>query len=242
MTAWWPANGKPPVRDRRLRRSLALLSPLPVVLLADLFQRLQQDDGRGFLAVEGDRSLIEVLGYAQATAAVVLLAALALRSHAPVYAGWAVLFVGVIADDAGQLHEIGGERLARTDAVTAVVGLRAEDVGELLVWGGLGTLLLSQLAVAAARTDAVERRRSWRLAVPLALLAFFAVGVDMVNSALHAAPPAVRLLGSWTEASGELMALTVLLVLALELHQREPALAGRARGRAGSAVASRGRP
>ena len=209
-------------QDRRLRWLALLLSPLPVVLLVDLAQRLLQDDGRGFFAVEGDRSLIEVLGYLQASAAVVLLVALAVRTRAPVYAGWGVLFACVVIDDAAQLHEIGGERLASTGALTGVPGLRAEDVGELLVWAGLGVVLLGVLTATWFRSDTASRRTSGRFAAPLLVLVVFAVGIDMVNSQLHDAPPAIRLLGSWTEATGELAALSLLLALALDLYRPAP--------------------
>lgn len=207
-------------RDRRLRWLLLLLSPLPVVLLLDLAQRLHQDEGRGFLAVEGDRSLIEVLGYLQAAAAIgLLLLALAVQRSAPVYAGWAVLYTGVLVDDAGELHERGGERMTAVGARPGVPGLDVQDVGELLVWAALGTVLLAVLAAAFLASDAPSRRTSWRFGVPLLLLVLFAVVVDMVNSQLHGAPPVVRLLGSWTEASGELAALSVLLALAADLHR-----------------------
>ena len=209
--------------ERRLRWWLLLLSPLPVILLLDLVQRLQQDDGRGFFAVEGDRSLIEVLGYVQIAVAVALLLAVAVRRRAPVYAGWALLFTGVVVDDAVQLHEVGGERLARTGALAGLPGLRPEDVGELLVWAVLGVLLLAVLAATWLRSGASSRRTSRCFALPLALLVLFAVVVDMVNSLLHGAPPAVRLLGSWTEASGELAAMSLLLALALDLHRAAPA-------------------
>jgi hypothetical protein len=75
-----------------------------------------------------------------------------------------------------------GFLLAEDLGLRAHFGLRGQDVGELLASAGVGLLFLPSLALAYWRAGRAVRRTLLDFALLLAVLVFFAVGVDMLHS------------------------------------------------------------
>ena len=160
-----------------------------------------------------DGSYVETLGHAQLAAAVVVLALVAARCRSVVLAVWTLVLGVVLADDARQLHERGGAALVRALDLPAVAGLRAADLGELTFWALSGTTLGALLLATHRRARGAERRQSWALARLLAVLAFFAVIVDMLHIAVagRVAGPVEATVGL-LETAGELGVMTAVLL------------------------------
>lgn len=206
-----------------------LLAADAAVLLGDMAHRYADVQGR-FPAFAGERwdsqwdgSYAEVLGYAQVGVAVLLVAVAAVRRRAAVLAAWGLLLLAVVLDDALALHERLGFALARAVDLPAVAGLRAGDLGELLVWGGYGAALGLLVLVLHRRSTAAVRRSSWWLAGGLVVLAVAAAGLDMVHQVVECSVSdrtgyALGLL----ESAGELGGMSLVLVAAVAAAARRP--------------------
>lgn len=213
-------------RSRRAAPLLLLLGALlaadAFVLLGDVAHRYANPQGRP-LNFAGERwdsqwdgSFAEVLGYAQVGVAVLLVAVAAVRRRAAVFAAWGVLLLAVVLDDALRVHERLGFALARAVNVPAIAGLRAGDLGELLVWSGYGATLGLLVLVLHRRSTAAVRRSSWWLAGGLVFLTMAAAGLDMVHQvAGGAVSDRVGYTLGLMESAGELSGMSLILVAAV---------------------------
>ena len=160
--------------------------------------------------LETDGGWAEYVGYAQQAAVAVALLALWRVTRHLVWIAYATVFLCALADDYLRLHERKGAWLAEKLALPeGVAGLRADDLGEMLVWG-----LLAAAPVAAAfllhwRSDAWNRGASLGMAGFVAAYVFFGAVLDQVH---------VLFLGSWVgdvlgtvEDGGELLVLSATL-------------------------------
>lgn len=143
-------------------------------------------DPRFSLAEE--RGFPEVFQYVKLFWTVVMLMMLFAHRRRPIFCSWGVLFLYLLVDDAGALHEHIGEWIAETLDFAPMFGLKAHDFGELAVSAVAGTTLLSLIGVAHVFSTPAERRFSVAMAGLLAALVFFGVGVDMLHSALDTIP------------------------------------------------------
>lgn len=193
--------------------------------------------------LETDGGVAEYAGYAQQAALVVLLLALCWRTGALVWAAYAVLFLGALADDSLRLHETKGAWLADRLAAhlwfpaDGFLGLRANDLGELLVWGLLAAVPVLAAVLLHRRSDGRNRRDSLGMAALIAVYVFFGAVLDQVH---------VLVIDSWLgdvvgtlEDGGELLALSASVVyVAGRLGDRLRVRAPQADGPAPSGVRS----
>lgn len=158
-----------------------------------------------------DGSYPEMFGYGKLAVAAVLLVVLARRGPKLLYLTWSLVMLVMVIDDAAQLHERAGRSIATTLDLSGAFGLRGQDLGELIFWAVVGTLLLALLAIAHVGITATDRRRSAGLFGCLLLLGFFGIIVDMVHVLLSDwdRPRRIAII---IEDGGELMALSILLV------------------------------
>jgi hypothetical protein len=127
----------------------------------------------GAWVLETDGGYAEQFGYLQQGAIALLLLVLALITRRGVFAAWGSLYACALADDSLRLHENKGAWLA--DRIgehlwfpDGLLGLRANDLGEILVWGLLAVLPLAAVVLLHRRSDPVTRRLSLGVAVLLA--------------------------------------------------------------------------
>jgi hypothetical protein len=177
--------------------------------------------------LETDRGVSEYAGYAQQAALVVLLLALARVTRHLVWAACSVLFLAALADDSLRLHETKGAWLADRLAAhlwfpsDGFMGLRANDWGELLVWGLLAAVPVLAAVLLHLRSDAWNRRASWGMAALIAVYVFFGAVLDQAH---------VLVADSWLgdvlgamEDGGELLALSAAVVYVVgRLRERAP--------------------
>jgi hypothetical protein len=166
--------------------------------------------------LETDGGWAEYAGYTQQAVLVVLLLALGWVTRHLVWVAYAVLFACALADDALRLHENRGAWLADRLAVRlwfppdGFLGLRADDLGELLVWGLLAAVPVAAAVLLHRRGDRRNRRASIGMAGLVAAYVFFGAVLDQVH---------VLFLDSWLgdvlgtlEDGGELLVLSTTVV------------------------------
>ncbi len=253
MTAEWQTEHV----GGRARRYGAALPVSPVVLvvlvavdLALVVASAAVDSpgtgpGDGALALETDGGLVEYVGYLHQLVLAVLLLTVWRLGGRRVWVAWATVFALALADDSARLHETVGDRLADGLGLPdGVAGLRADDLGELVVWALLAVVPLVWIVRLHRRSDRVTRVASLRLAALVAAYAFFGVVVDQVHAMARD--------GSWAgvlgvvEDGGELLVLSVTLAHVVTLvgasrrpgRQADGGGAGQAPARSSAAASS----
>lgn len=169
-----------------------------------------------------DKSFAELLGSAQLFAAAVVLLMLTMqRRGGYVYLGWALLFLVMVVDDLGRVHETGSRLLRAAYHLPALPGLRPDDTGELITWAALGVVPMVVLIVLHRRATQADRADSWGFAALFALLLVFAIGVDMLHIVIRPlGGPNLALAMVTIETFGEIMASSLIFGYALALAVR----------------------
>lgn len=182
--------------------------------------------------LETDRGVAEYVGYAQQAVLVVLLLGLCLVTRHLVWAAYAAVFLSALADDALRLHETKGAWLAEQLAQDlwfppdGFLGLRANDLGEMLVWGLLAVVPVAAAVLSHRRSDRWNRRAGLGMAGFIAAYVFVGAVLDQAH---------VLVQDSWLgdvvgtlEDGGELVVLSATVVYALGrlLDRRRAAAAG----------------
>lgn len=128
-----------------------------------------------------ERSFAEVFQYLKAYWLVIMFLWLVVRLKEPGYLAWAVMFLYLGLDDLLQIHEERGNDLAIRYSLPEVLGQRSRDLGELLVFAIVGTVLLTLLGIAYL-TGSQRFREHTRNLIPLvAILAFAGIVVDALH-------------------------------------------------------------
>lgn len=169
-----------------------------------------------FSSVDG--SLMERWGYVKEACIVGLAAYAFLKSKEFFYAAYAVLFLGVLADDSLQIHEY--------------IGTRLSDPALLGKWGSLpSAVLVSGVPLALAlygfhKLSSSRKLPALMLLAGFGLMAFFAVFVDGLHSVLIGVEH-FKTASAFIEDGGELLSLTLIITvwriympLIVPTHQR----------------------
>lgn len=199
----------------RAVRASWLLEALALLLAADLAFALVEIaviitdygfPGAYRLSLQTDGlGLAEIYGYSHELLVFGILTDAALRLRSAVAWFWSAVILYIFIDDAIQIHEHIGGRLARSLGFSDAGSLRAQDLGELALYVVVGVVAVTALVTVERHTgDGVDSLTL--LLVPLVgLFAFFAVGVDMLLSTRFS---------SSVEDGGELLALSLILIAA----------------------------
>jgi hypothetical protein len=201
-------------------------SPLPTAILAIDLVLIAVDatfraSGRwpGRFSVNMDGGYPEVFQYVKEAGIAIGLLVLYLRRRSPLYLVWSGAFFYLLLDDALQIHERLADRFAQLTAqvqLPTVLVLRARDIGELLVAGSVGGLILLCLAFAYVGAAAPDRRVTRALFALLGLLALVGVVLDTAASAL-----ASWWIGFLSDAS-EMLAITAVVWYVYRTVQEGP--------------------
>lgn len=195
----------------------ALLIATDAVLVAlFLFHKLEWVHDPALL-IGRDGGVAEVLQYAKTLWIGLCAAGLAVRTRQPVYAVLGALFLGLLADDAGRLHEFWGARLADGLALPALAGLRPIDLGEILflaLW--VGPLFLAGVAAYRRSDRPAQHAARWALGALVALAAF-GVGADAVHQSVTSLVEinGLHTLLTIVEEGGELAVMSLLTAAAV---------------------------
>jgi hypothetical protein len=212
--------------DRRTPRLSTLLRWLllgdALLIAADVLQRnMLLHDVRSL--VTHDRGYGEIFQYGKAAFGCVLLLWIAARRASLSALLWAVLLAVVLLDDSLEIHERAGGLLAPVLGLASFGSLRADRVGDVVFYGGLGMFCLAAIGLGWWRGDKDDRRLSRTLLVWFAALGFCAVILDAVSSLLRKSS-----WGPWfaaLEDGGEMVVLSFLVVAvwtAFQQYRRQP--------------------
>ena len=183
----------PAVRQRLTSRRGTAIRVLALLLAADLlillFYALHvvcrplgwfQDE---YWSLEMDRGLGESFQYVQTFWTGLMLLAVSFRSRELIFLAWSAVFAWILLDDSLQWHERAGAVLSHHLGLLHAVGLRPEDVGELLVFAAAAALLLSFLVPGYLLASAPARRSGRRLACIALAMAVAGGFFDVLHSA-----------------------------------------------------------
>ncbi len=139
----------------------------------------------------------------------------AIRAANGLYAGWAVLFGFLLVDDLFAARERLGKLIGFEFEFGRVLGLRPQDLGELIIIGLAMLVLGIPIAVDYFRGD-FRARSFWRSMVPLLVaLAAFGVLFDAIHVALRSDPSWDVIFGT-IEEGGEMIVMSLILRLVFQ--------------------------
>ncbi|MBW4465133.1 MAG: hypothetical protein KME07_06790 [Pegethrix bostrychoides GSE-TBD4-15B] len=160
------------------------------------------------LALEVDRGFSEIFQYLKEFWIALALGFLALRYRSWLYGVLATLFFYILLDDAAKLHEKSGAVISQRFAFSDLWGLQAQDFGELLFYSGVMLVFAGLIALAYPTGQTAAKRTVRQLIVLLGLFACFAIGADLLHSAIRI--PVLDPLLIALEDGGELIAMSII--------------------------------
>lgn len=171
-----------------------------------------------------DRGYPEIYQYTKYLWIISILIFMSSKERSPHYVPWIFVFGYFLLDDSLQIHERIGAHIAASLNFAPLLGLRLQDYGELAISAAMGMVLLFPLLWAYKNGSRMFRKISHDLALLIAVLVFFGVAVDMVDSAIEFGWPVKFALGV-IEDGGEMLAVSLIVWYAfqLALHDGVPA-------------------
>lgn len=152
-----------------------------------------------------DGSYVEIWGYLKQGAICTGAAIIYAQTRERFYAAFALLFACVLADDMLRLHEWLGSMLSRP----ALLG----DWGAVPAAALISGLPLLLTVYALVRMPAAERKPAIALLLCFALLAFFAVPIDLLHELVLGQEASGQTLVTLIEDGGELITMTAIVAL-----------------------------
>jgi hypothetical protein len=157
----------------------------------------------------------EIFGYLKSIVITFCFLACYFRDRAPVFLALSFTFVVIVLDDSQQIHETFGKRFVEALALEQMAGVPAQNLGELIIWFALGAVVLAALAVGFLRSDVFGQNIALIFLGLLAVLIFFAVGMDTLRAALRNSFRGADLIWGLIENGGEMVTLSVITAAAL---------------------------
>lgn len=131
-----------------------------------------------------DTSFAEKFQYLKWTLIAMLFIYMVFKRASLNYIPWALIFVYLLLDDSLTLHERIGGYLVKDVTGEAPLGLRFQDIGELLVTAIAGSILFSLLAIAYFRGNETFKKITKEMLMIFSILVLFGVGIDMLGQML----------------------------------------------------------
>jgi len=161
------------------------------------------------LNIEQDRGFAEVFQYLKFIWIIALLGTLYIKTGRLQYLPWALMFIYLLLDDSMSIHESLGGVLASWLSLTPMLGLRAQDYGELIVTAVAALLIFPALILVYWKGAHSFRQFSQDLGLLLLLLVFFGVGVDMLHVLGNELGHGIGFLLGTIEDGGEMLAVSL---------------------------------
>lgn len=163
-------------------------------------------------SIQLERGFGETFQYLKEGWIALILVILAVRAGNGLYTCLVAVFAFLLVDDLFAAHSRAGEILGQALQLAPVLGLRARDMGELIVIGVAVVVLAIPIAVEFVRGDA-QARSFWRsMVVLLVALAAFGVLFDAVHITLLSHPSWEAVLGTIEDGGEIVMSLIFRLV------------------------------
>ena len=165
-----------------------------------------------------DGSISEYYGYFVSATSAVLLFAAFLETRVRAFLFVSLVYGFVVLDDSLQYHERLGGALASSLGLSGAGGLRAQDLGELLAWAIAALVLVPLLVWCLSRRTPADVGVYLVYGVITLGLAFFAVGVDILDIMIKMPSQAAHV-ANWIEDGGELIMMCCAAVCAILYQQ-----------------------
>jgi len=197
---------------------LIFLSALRLIIrrYVDTYQGVLLSD---FFSIIHDRSLGEFFQYFKEFAIVVLFFLLLRRTSQRIYFAWALIFLFILFDDSLKIHETFGAFFSSKFSTIDFWSFRAQDVGEMIVFGGVGLLLALILVPGYLKTDREHKLRSHVLLVLVFFLAIFGVFLDVLISFFDWYE--LRMVFHLIEDGGEMIVMSIILWITFIYHKND---------------------
>jgi len=194
------------------------------------------------ISVNSDGGIPEMFQYVKEGFILGMFLLLFIKRRKLVYFSWALVFGYLLLDDAMKLHERLGRLLEIVLGLSPILGLRAEDIGELIAIATTGGMLLILVAVGYYFSDAARKKFSKYNFILLCGLLFFGVFIDMLHQAASKIPLVSGGLGI-LEDGGEMIVMSLIVWYLLTYGQQsKPVPPGPKEKEASSPLASRLEP
>lgn len=164
-----------------------------------------------FLKISVDGSLGELFGYAKFLLAACLCLAVSRRPGNAIFLALGAVLLVMLLDDTLRLHERLGDALEHGLGLSAALGLRGQDFGELLYGFAVGVPTVVFTVMAWQRTKTAYRQDAAITIGLIGVFLFFAVVVDVVHSFVSSARPGWSAELGLIEDGGELLVLSLLV-------------------------------
>jgi hypothetical protein len=169
------------------------------------------------ISLEADGGPAEIFQYVKEFWIIVCMAAAFAATRRAVYAGWACVFVFLLVDDAGKVHEQVGAWLGQRYGFAAPFGLRPDDIGELLFAGAVGIATLAIVGPAVWRGTEQCRRISRDVFALIVVLAFFGVVADVLHVIAYFGESLLAQVLLVVEDGGEMIVMSALTAYAFHV-------------------------
>ncbi len=154
--------------------------------------------------VDRDESYPELFQYIKWFWIIILLVSLSIKSRSFNYMSWGLVFTYILLDDALQIHEQLGNRIALFIDFVPPFGLRPQDIAELVVTGTAGIILFPLIVWAYKCGSRAFKKMSRDMLILIFALFFFGVVIDTLHSAMHSGNT-INALMAFIEDSGEMV-------------------------------------
>lgn len=175
--------------SKRANKILAILLSIDLVFILAhvififlIFKRVQFDwsiSDSFMLNVDG--TYPEIFQYFQYFVVILITTYLIKKRKRVGYVAWLILFTLLLLDDSLQFHEKFGTWISNKFNYSSMLGLRAQDLGELTYVVFFGLILLLFLVIGYVKGDEKYRKRNIDLSILFALFLFFGVAMDMID-------------------------------------------------------------
>jgi hypothetical protein len=162
-----------------------------------------------------DGSLMETAGYFKEAACAVMLGIIASRRRSGLFAALCLLLFYILLDDSIRIHE-------RFGAVLAARGV-PDAFSQFVADGFDGIIPIGLVVLGWFRADRALRSAGSAILVSIAILLFFAVGIDTVHQMIAEETKNGQKFYALFEDGGELLSLTLVLATVTGVFLREGA-------------------
>jgi hypothetical protein len=163
-----------------------------------------------------DRGYAEFFQYTKELWIAILFFVMGIKRSRRLYLVLSFLFLYFLFDDSFEFHERFGEFLSSFLRFQAVLGLRARDLGELLVSAAFGLLFAISMVLFYILSDSSMRRVAHYLIGMIVILVGFGVPLDMVE--IIVTHPGVSRVLVIVEEAGEMLVMSVITWFAFRLN------------------------
>ncbi len=176
-------------------------------------------DTRAVFMITKDGGYPEKFQYLKMFWIIALLTLVSWKKRSLRYITWEIIFIYFLADDSLEIHEKVGKVIAEKLDFIPPLGLRLQDIGELVTTAIAGICLLFLLVWSYKNGTKVFRKISQDLCLLILVLAFFGIVVDMLHSMVKS-DPILDLVFAVTEDGGEMFVLSFIFWYIFVIYKR----------------------